>query len=96
MRSGRRVQADGFVILVADGDGQGRVRLGITVSRRVGKAVVRNRVKRRVREWFRRERAQMQRNLDIVVVARRAAAGLSGSETARALQKGVRAAGVMV
>ena len=32
-----------------------RSRLGVTVSRRIGNAVVRNRVKRRVREFFRKE-----------------------------------------
>jgi ribonuclease P protein component len=96
LRYGRRVRMDTFVVAVADrareGGSEG-VRLGVTVSRRVGKAVVRNRVKRRIREWFRYERPRMQGNLDMVVVARRAAAGLSGRETAGVLKEGVRAAG---
>jgi ribonuclease P protein component len=45
-------------------------RLGITVSRKVGKAHVRNRVKRLVREAFRRHRGEMPRGLDLVLVAR--------------------------
>jgi ribonuclease P protein component len=52
-------------------------RLGITVSRRVGNAVVRNRIKRRVREWFRREKDQFQTGVDLVVIARAGAANAS-------------------
>lgn len=60
-------------------------RLGITVSRRVGNAVVRNRVKRHVREWFRRARPGLQPDLDVVVIARREAATLRFDETERLL-----------
>ena len=45
----------GFVLLVRHrGDGDPAVRLGITVSKKVGGAVVRNRMKRRFRELARR------------------------------------------
>lgn len=50
-------------------------RLGITVTRRVGKAVTRNRIKRQVRECFRRRRRLLD-ELDVVVIARGGAAGL--------------------
>lgn len=44
----------GFVLLVrARGDGDPAMRIGITVSRKVGGAVVRNRMKRRFRELAR-------------------------------------------
>lgn len=45
-------------------------RLGITVTSRLGKAVVRNRVRRRIREAFRLHRAQIPVGWDIVVNAR--------------------------
>lgn len=51
-------------------------RLGITVTRRVGKAVTRNRLKRQIRECFRRRRALLDAGLDVVVIARGGAAGL--------------------
>lgn len=54
----------------------GRARLGLTVSRRVGNAVARNRVKRRVREWFRREQGRLSPGRDYVVIARPGAASL--------------------
>jgi ribonuclease P protein component len=81
-RSGRRVSAEAFVMLVAaPGPGaapDGR-RLGISASRRVGNAVVRNRVKRGVREWFRRQRETLPRGVDVVVIARRPAAVLDAT-----------------
>lgn len=60
-------------------------RLGVTVSRKVGNAVVRNRVKRRIREWFRREGAQQAPGLDLVVIARPPAARLASGATSIAL-----------
>jgi ribonuclease P protein component len=60
-------------------------RLGITVSRKVGNAVVRNRIKRSVREWFRSERGGFTNLVDVVVVARRGASGKSMMEISREL-----------
>jgi len=63
----------------------GRSRLGVTVSRRVGNAISRNRVKRGIREWFRQSRDRESETVDIVVIARSPAARLSGTEIAREL-----------
>ena len=49
-------------------------RLGVTVTRKVGQAVVRNRIKRLVREAFRRERHLFDDGYDMVFVAKRTAA----------------------
>jgi ribonuclease P protein component len=64
---GRRVHTPHFVILLVPGAGQ---RLGVTVGRRVGGATRRNRVKRVVREVFRRNRELFPPDCDIVLVAR--------------------------
>ncbi|MHC9416983.1 ribonuclease P protein component [Sphingomonas citri] len=48
--AGRRAPMPGFVLLVkARDDGDSSMRLGITVTKKVGNAVVRNRIKRRFR-----------------------------------------------
>ncbi len=45
-------------------------RLGITASRKVGNAPVRNRVRRLVREFFRRNRVAISPPRDILVIAK--------------------------
>jgi ribonuclease P protein component len=59
--------------------------LGVTVSKKVGTAVQRNRVKRRIREWFRRNQGVFPPDVAVVVIARRGAADLGMVETEREL-----------
>lgn len=79
----------GFVVLLAPRAAAGTPggpRLGITVSRRVGGAVVRNQLKRRIREWFRAAARTLPGSVDLVVIGRRAAATLSGAEVRQQLE----------
>lgn len=69
---GRRVHTPHFIIVLSPRDQDGR-RLGVTVTRKVANAVGRNRVKRLVREVFRRNRACFPEPCDIVVIAKRGA-----------------------
>jgi len=83
-KSGAKYRTTHFVVLVSQVDDPQAVawsRLGLTVSRKIGGAVTRNRIKRYVREWFRRHNEEaFGRAVDIVVIANRGAEALSCSE----------------
>ena len=61
---------DGYLVLYARKNRTGRSRVGITVSKKLGHAVVRNRVRRRLREIYRLHEDSFCPGWDIVVVAR--------------------------
>ena len=63
-------QANGFLVLYARKNRLGINRVGITVSKKLGKAHIRNRIRRRVREVYRLNEDKFQRGWDIVVVVR--------------------------
>lgn len=65
---GRRVSSRHFVMFVLP-NGADRSRLGVTLSRKVGNAVTRNRARRCLREAFRRDQAIRCLGVDIVVQA---------------------------
>ena len=76
---GTRVGDGLFVLIVAPSE-LARTRWGLAVSRRVGNAVVRNSVKRKIRESIRDMHCET--GWDVIVSARPAAAG-AGSESVR-------------
>jgi ribonuclease P protein component len=73
--TGQKFPSEAFLALVLpNGRPDGETRLGVTVSTKVGNAVVRNRIRRRLRELFRRRQARLPRGLDLVFIARTGAA----------------------
>ena len=75
--SGSRAPATAFVLQVRKRLDEGSIRVGFTVSRKVGTAVERNRVRRRLREIVRRAaQTGMRPGHDYVLIGRRAALGL--------------------
>ena len=83
-RVGRRRVGTYFVVITASRPA-GPSRLGITVSRRVGGAVIRNRVKRLVREFFRRHEPRITSPRDVLVIARPRAADVSYADAKQEL-----------
>ena len=71
-RRNGRSWSDGALVLLARPNNLGVSRYGFSVGRRVGKAVVRNKMKRRLREAARA--ANVQNGWDLVLVARKDAA----------------------
>ena len=62
--------ANGYLVLYARKNRTAGNRVGITVSKKLGKAHVRNRVRRRFREVYRLNEERFQPGWDIVIVAR--------------------------
>lgn len=68
-----------FVLIYCEGAAEVS-RLGITVTKKVGHAVTRNRIKRACREYFRHHRHLLGRPFDMVIIARGPAARAASSE----------------
>lgn len=60
-------QADGVLVVNATANDLGRTRLGLAISKKAGKANVRNLWKRLIREAFRLQRSELPVGLDLVV-----------------------------
>jgi ribonuclease P protein component len=72
---GHKISADVLLALVLpQGRADAPTRLGLTVSTKVGNSVVRNRIRRRLRELFRARRESLPKGLDMVLIARASAA----------------------
>ncbi len=71
--SGVKLNSERFVLFGRENN-LDHHRLGITVSRKIGGAVVRNRVKRLFREIFRKSSADLPNHYDLVVNAKRVSA----------------------
>jgi len=74
-RDGRRATVPHFIVITRFSP-QPPSRLGITTSRKVGGAPTRNRIRRLVREFFRRHRAELMPPRDVLVIARPGSATL--------------------
>ncbi len=86
-RHGRSHAGRELVLYVFPRGEEGPPRLGLSVSRKVGGAVERNRVKRLLREAFALESARLPAGTDAVVVARHGAKGLAEREGLSGIQR---------
>jgi len=84
--TGKRLHTPHFGVILAPPGGAPRPRLGLVVSKRVGTAVRRNRVKRLLREFFRRHFAELPPQ-DIIIMAKKGAETLSYDDVQRELAR---------
>ena len=89
--------ACGSLILnwVSARDAASGLRLGVVSSKKVGPATVRNRARRLLREVFRRHQHEIDRPVDLVLVARNSIARKSYSEVERDFLKALRQQGLL-
>ncbi len=81
---GRRIPSAYFTVITCQA-GLDRPRLGVTVPKAVGGAVIRNAVRRRLREAFRKNRGAIAVPIDIVLHVRPAAAGATFADLEKEL-----------
>ncbi|MFO7750329.1 MAG: ribonuclease P protein component [Desulfobacteraceae bacterium] len=85
-RSEKKCGTRCFLAIFRQGEA-GNNRIGITVSKKVGKAVVRNRIKRVVREYYRNRKETIPGNRDINIIAKKNADALTFNEVTAELDR---------
>ena len=88
-------QANGLLVLYARKNRTGGNRVGITASKKLGHAVVRNRIRRRLREVYRLNEDKFLPGWDVVVVARSRAVDCSFDQLQRAYLSLAKKAGIL-
>jgi ribonuclease P protein component len=85
-KQGKKIRTGYFIAAVLDGTGKHN-RIGITVSKKVGNAVARNRIKRLIREYFRHRKDSIPGINDINIIGRKGLTSLSNRQIVEKLDK---------
>ena len=85
-RDGEKCHKKHLLCIYKKGGGA-RSRLGITVSKKVGTAVIRNRLKRVCREFFRHNKGRLENAWDINIIAKRSAGTASRKQVLKSLDE---------
>jgi len=85
-KQGKKVVTDCFIAIVLKETAQNN-RIGITISKKVGNAVERNRIKRIIREYFRHNKENISGPKDINIIARKGLTSLSNRQIIEKVDK---------
>lgn len=85
-KNGQKLKNEHFIAAVGPG-GSETTRLGITVTKKIGCAVIRNRIKRFIREYFRLNRDRISGKWDINIIARKRVFAISSKQAFSSLEK---------
>jgi ribonuclease P protein component len=92
---GRKAATHGLVLQALNREDQGPLRLGFTVTKKIGNAVVRNRARRRLKEAARLELAGQQiTGVDLVLIGREATRARKFPELRDDIRRALRKTGV--
>lgn len=84
-----------FIVYRYKKEGQEQFRIGLSVSKKIGNAVTRNRIKRYIRQAFLEMKDEVQNDMDYIIIARHQAASIDFHETKKSLQHVLRIARVL-
>jgi ribonuclease P protein component len=84
--NGRKLINEHFIAVIGPG-GSETTRLGITVTKKIGCAAIRNRIKRFIREYFRLNKHRITGKWDINIIARKKGFAISSKQAFSSLEK---------
>jgi len=85
-KKGKSVANRQFVIYILKKEGQENFRIGLSVSKKIGNAVVRNQIKRYIRQVFYELREQVECGKDYVIIARKPTAEMDFHTVKKSLE----------
>ncbi|VEF46044.1 ribonuclease P protein component [Bacillus freudenreichii] len=85
-KKGKSVANRQFVIYMLEKKEQTHFRIGLSVSKKIGNAVTRNRIKRYIRQAFHEFQEQVSHNKDFVIIARKPAAEMDYHSVKKSLE----------
>lgn len=94
-KSGKSFANRQFVVYYYRKEEQSEFRIGLSVSKKIGNAVTRNRIKRYLRQSFLEMKDDLRNDMDYIIIARHQAAAIDFHETKKSLQHVLRIARVI-
>jgi ribonuclease P protein component len=84
--NGQKFKNEHFIAVIGPG-GSETTRLGITITKKIGCAAIRNRIRRFIREYFRLNRHRITGKWDINIIARKRVFAISSNKVFSSLEK---------